>query len=387
MKIKGVVVMVCFVVLAGLCGQAQITIGMNVSTTGPGASLGIPAKNALTLAPTVIAGQKVNYVVYDDSSDPTKAVQNVKRLISEDKIDVLLGPSITVTSLAVIDTVSELKTPMFSFGSATAIVSPMDAKRKWVFKIGGNDDLYIAAMMRNMVRKGVKTASLIATDDPFGESNTAEFKRQAEKKGIRVLGVEKFQKGDTSVTPQVLRLVKENPDAIYIIAVSTTAALPNYTLVGRGYKGRIYHTGSVANAEFLRVGGKSLEGVFVTQAPVFVYDQLPEGYPTKAEAAMFAQAYEPKFGLRSVFAAQVWDSINILKLAIPQALKVAKPGTVEFREALRTAIENTKDYKGTMAVFNFTPTDHTGVDEVGMAVIRVENGGWKLEDHADYKKN
>ena len=321
------------------------------------------------------------------ASDPTRAVQNVKRLISEDKIDVLMGPSITVTSLAVIDSLAEGRTPMFSYGSATAIVSPMDAKRKWAFKIGGNDDVYIAAMMRNMVRKGVKTAAIIATDDPFGESNTIEFKKQAEKRGIQVVDVQKFQKGDTSVTPQVLRLMKVNPDAIYIVAVSTTAALPNYTLVGRGYKGRIYHTGSVANDDFLRVGGKSVEGVFVSQSPVFVYEQLPEGYPTKAESVRFAQTYSAKFGKPSVFAALVWDTVNILKLAIPQALKTgAKPGTVEFREALRTAIENVKGYRGAMAVFNFTPNDHTGVDELGMAVIRVENATWKLEDYAEYKK-
>jgi branched-chain amino acid transport system substrate-binding protein len=386
MRVKFVAI-VCLLVLAAVCAPAQITIGVDISATGPGASLGIPEQNAVTLAPQTIAGQKVRYVVYDDASDPTRAVQNVKRLISEDKIDVLMGPSITVTSLAVIDAASEGRTPMFSYGSATAIVAPMDAKKRWVFKVGANDDVYSASLTRNMARKGVKTAAIIATDDPFGESNTLEFRKQAERKGIKVVDVEKFQKGDTSVTPQVLRLMKANPDAIYIIAVGTIAALPNYTLVGRGYKGRIYHTGSVANDDFLRVGGKSLEGVFLAQSPVFVYDQLPNGYPTKAEAMRFAASYQPKFGKPSVFAAQVWDTVNILKLAIPEALKKgAKPGTVGFREALRTAIENVKGYRGAMAVFNFTPGDHTGVDELGMAVIRVENAQWKLEDYADFKK-
>jgi len=385
MRIRSILVL-SFLLSASLFVQAQITIGVDLSTTGGAASLGMPAKNALTFAPAEIAGLKVKYVVYDDASDPTMAVQNVKRLILENKIDALVGPSITATSLAVIDTVSELKTPMFSFGSATVIVAPMDAKRKWVFKIGGNDDLYIAAMLRNMVRKGVKTVSIIATDDPFGESNTAELKKQAAPKGIRILDVEKFSKGDNSVTGQILRITKDNPDAVYIVAVGTAAATPNFALVERNYKGRIYHTGSVANPEFLRLGGKAIEGVFVTQSPVFVYDQLPAGYPTKAEATKFGNAYEPKFGLRSPFAAQVWDTMNILKIAIPKALKSgAKPGTVQFREALRDAIEETKGYKGTMAVFNFTPTDHTGVDQLGMAVIRVQNGGWKLEDYADFK--
>jgi branched-chain amino acid transport system substrate-binding protein len=386
MKRFGFGIGILVVLALSLGARAQLTIGVDLSTTGPGASLGIPEKNALVFAPSVIAGQKVRYVVYDDATDPTMTVRNVKRLISEDKIDILLGPSITVTSLAAIDPGAEGKTPVFSFASAAMVVAPMDEKRRWIFKIGANEDVYAAAIVRHMMKKGVKTVSLISFDDPFGETNTQVFSKLAEQKGIKVVTVERFKRTDTSVTGQVLRAMKGNPDAVYVIAVGTPSALPHMTLIEHGYKGRVYHTGSVANADFLRVGGKTVEGALLGQSPVFVADQLPDGYPTKPEALKYAKAYQDKFGIRAdAFASQVWDSFALLQIAVPRALKKGKPGTVEFREALRTAVENIKGYKGAHAVYSFTPTDHAGVNDLGIAMIRVENGGWKLEDYADFK--
>jgi branched-chain amino acid transport system substrate-binding protein len=380
-----VAVMLLLVALSVGAQATEITIGVDLSTTGSGASLGIPEKNVLTYAPAEIAGYKVKYVLFDDASDSTMALQNVKRLITENKVDLILGPSITTSALGVLEAAAEAKTPLLCFASATAIVSPMDAKRKWIFKVTANDDVYAAAMVRHMVKKGVKSVAVIASDDPYGESNTMEYKKLADKAGIQTLTVEKFKRTDTSVTAQVLHALKGNPDAVFIAAVGTPAALPHIALVDRGYKGKIYQTGGVANADFLRVGGKSVEGSFLPASPVVVAEQLPDGYPTKPEALKFAHAYEGKFGPRSTFASHMWDALNIVNLAVPKALKTAKPGTPEFREALRAAIENVKGYKGALAVYNFTPTDHSGVNQLGMAVLRVEKGAWKLEDHAEYK--
>jgi branched-chain amino acid transport system substrate-binding protein len=182
----------------------------------------------------------------------------------------------------------------------------------------------------------------------------------------------------------VLRVLRDKPDAVFVIAVGTTSVMPHLALISNGYKGKIYHTGGVANAEFLRVGGKQVEGAFVPSSPVLIAEQLPDGYPTKAEALRFIQAYEPKFGPRSTFASSAWDALLILKAAAPEALKKAQPGTPAFREALRTAIENVKGLRGAMAVHTFSPSDHSGVDQLGMAVVRVENGSWKLEDYAKF---
>jgi branched-chain amino acid transport system substrate-binding protein len=387
MKQLLVVVSVLSALATASLAQADITIGVNLSTTGPGASLGIPEKNAVTaFGPKTIAGQKVNYVIYDDASDSTTAVQNTKRLVSENKVDVILGPSITTNSLAVIDAAAESKTPLLSFSSATAIISPMNAKRKWIFKVTSNDDIYAAAMVQHMVKKGIRKVSVIATDDPYGESNTQEYRKIADKMGIKTLTIEKYKRNDTSVTAQVLHALKGNPDAVFIVAVGTPSALPHRTLIERGYKGKIYQTGGAANADFLRVGGKAVDGAFLPASPVLVAEQLPNGYPTKNEALKFAKAYESKFGPRSTFACHAWDALKILEVAIPKALKIAKPGTEKFREALRTEIENTKGYIGALGVFTLSPEDHSGLDKLSMSVIRIENGTWKLEDYADFKK-
>lgn len=358
---------------------ADITIGVDLSTTGPGAFLGIPEQNALAWAPSVIAGHKVRFVVYDDASDSTTALQNVKRLIAEEHIDLLLGPSLTTSTIGIIDSIAEAETPIIALASATALVSPVDAKRRWVFKTPANDSVYNGAMVEYMVKKGIKTAAIIAANDPYGESNTEEFQRLADKAGIKVLAVEKFERTDTSVMGQVLRVMQSNPDCVYIIAVGAASALPQQALFHRGYKGEVYHTGSIVSPDFLRIGGKAVEGALVPTSPFMVAEQLPDSYPIKQQAMAFLKAYKAKFGARSDFAAQMYDALGMLTAAVPKALKTAQPGTPAFREALRTALENTKGYKGVRAIYNFSPTEHAGISSSSMVMVRVENGAWKLE--------
>jgi branched-chain amino acid transport system substrate-binding protein len=384
MKSMTVVFGALVIVLSATIALADITVGVVLSTTGAAASLGIPEKNSLAFAPKTMAGEKVKYVVYDDATDATNTVQSVKRLISEDKVDIIIGPSTTPTSLAVLDVASEAKTPMLSLGSASPIVTPAD-KRKWIFKPTANDDITARAMVAHMVKLGVKSVAVIAIDDPYGEANTKEYEKLAEKNGIKTLTVEKYKKSDTSVTAQVLKAIGGKPDAVYVVAVGTPAAMPHVALIDRGYKGKIYQSHGTANSDFLRVGGKALEGSFLPASAVLVAEQLPAGYPTKDEALKFAKAYEEKFGPRSTFAAHMWDSLKIIEAVMPKALKGGKPGTPEFRAALRDALEATKGLKGAYSVFNMSPTDHSGVDQTGIAMLKIENGKWKLEDYAKFK--
>lgn len=373
-----------FAVMAtGATAGADITIGVTLSSTGPAASLGIAEKNAITLGPAVIAGQKVRYVVYDDATDTTTAVQNAKRLISEAKADVLIGPTTSPTSKAVTDVVAESKTPMIQLSPGLAVSSD-DPKRRWIFSAPPADDVYAAALIRHMVKKGVKTVSVIAVDDAYGENCTVAYKKLADAKGIKTLTVEKYKRADTSTTAQVLKAMQGNPDAVYIAASGTPGALPHVTLIERGYKGKIYQSGGSANAEFLRVGGKALEGSFMLGSPLLAAEQFPDGYPAKKEALEFVKAYEAKFGPRSFFASLSWNALKIVENAVPKALKVAKPGTEQFRVALRDAIESTKGLKGAGTVFTMSKSDHTGINQLGMCLLKVENGKWKLEDHADY---
>ncbi len=377
---------VCLLLALSMAAAAQdIVIGIDLSLTGPGAALGIPQKSTMIFAPTVIGGHKVRYVTYDDASDPTVSLQNFKRLINEDKVDMVIGTSLTPTALAVLDQLMESHTPMISLGQASMIVLPMDAKRRWAFKTPANDETYAGAIVDHMKKHGIKTVSTIGFDDAYGESNFAAFKKLAEAAGIHILTAEKYKRPDTSVAGQILRVVNSKPDAVYIIASGSPAVLPQITLVDRGFKGKIYHTSGVAVADFIRVGGAKVEGAYLPTSPFLIAEQLPNNYPTKSESLRFSKEFEAKVGPRSFFAALLWDAFSITNQVVPRALKTAKPGTIQFREAIRAQIESTRGLKGATAVYNYSPEDHTGVNQYGTVMVRIENGQWKLENFTPAK--
>jgi branched-chain amino acid transport system substrate-binding protein len=283
------------------------------------------------------------------------------------------------------DTAASAKTALISFGSASKIISPMDENKKWVFKTTPNDDLYIDAMTSHMVINKVQSLSMIAVEDPYGESWVRTTKEYATKKGIKVIDVEKFQRLDTGTTSQTLKVIKNKPDAVLVICQGTPAATPHRSLVEHGYKGKIYQTGGVANSEFLKVGGKAVEGAYLPCPPIIIAEQLPKGYPIREEALKFISLYEGKFGSgsRSTFAAHFWDAIKLIEYAIPKALKKAKPGTPLFRETLRSEIENAKGVVGADAVYNMSPTDHSGINQLGIVMVKIVNGTWKLEHYSN----
>jgi branched-chain amino acid transport system substrate-binding protein len=366
--------------LVGLAAHAQVNIGVILSLTGPGASLGIPAENTIKLWPTELGGQKINLIVLNDATDTTTAAKNATRLITEDKVDVIIGPSLTPTSLAVVEVAARSGVPVISLAGGGAIVEPQDGPRRWAFKMAPTETISINAVLDHMVRNKASTVATIGITTAYGEGFLKAIEKLAPAKGVKIVAVEKYAQADTSATPQVLKLMAANPDAVYIFSAGTPGALPHVELVKRGYKGLIYQTQGVANADFLRVGGKELEGSFMTVAPVLVADQLPDANPVKGPGTDYVQRYEAKYGAgsRSLFGATAWDAHLWLNAAIPVALKKGKPGTEEFRLALRDAIEGLKEFVGTQGVFNLSATDHNGVDARSQVMVKVDGGQWKL---------
>ncbi len=365
-------------VLAGAATSvlADITIGVTLSATGPAASLGIPEKNTIPLMPTSMGGQKINYVVLDDATDPTAASKNARKLTSEDKADVIIGSSTTPTSTAVLEVAAETKTPMI----ALAPFAPAADKAAWVFQAPQDFGIMAGAVVGHMLANGVKTVAFIGYSDGYGELWLRDMNRITAAKGIKMVATERFNRTDTSVTGQILKILSVNPDAVLVVGSGTPAVLPQATLVERGYKGRIYQTHGVANNDFLRVGGKNVEGAVLPIGPVLVPAQLPDSNPSKKAALEYIKAYEGAYGVgsHSTFGAHTWDAGLLLQRAVPEALKKAKPGTAEFRAALRDALESVKELAATHGVFSFTPTDHKGLDGRAVVMVRVENGAWKL---------
>ncbi|MEJ8815017.1 ABC transporter substrate-binding protein [Variovorax ureilyticus] len=365
--------------LASALAHADINVGVTVSATGPAASLGIPEKNTIALMPKTIGGQKINYIVLDDASDTTAAVNNTRKLISENKVDIILGSTTTPNSLAMIDVAAESQTPVISMAASARIVEPVDAKKRWVFKTPQNDIMMSLAIAEHMASNGVKTVGFIGFSDAYGEGWFQEFSKAADLKKLKIVSNERYARTDTSVTGQTLKLMSAKPDAILVAGSGTPAALPQKSLKERGYAGKVYQTHGVANADFLRVGGKDVEGTFLPAGPVLVAEQLPASNPVKKSALAYVSAYEAANGKGSVstFGAHAWDTGLLMAAAVPVALKKAQPGTPEFRAALRDALEQVKELPGAHGVFNMTPNDHLGLDQRARVMVKIENGAWK----------
>ncbi|WP_020656048.1 ABC transporter substrate-binding protein [Massilia niastensis] len=368
-----------FATLAAVNVHAQIKVGVSISTTGPAASLGIPEKNTVALFPKEIAGQKVQYIVLDDASDATQAVKNARKLISEDKVDLLIGSSISPPSLAMLEVAAETETPMISIAGAARIVEPMDAKRRWVFKTPQHDGQMMAAITQHMSDNGVKTMGFISFSDAYGEGWYGETLKLAPVRKIKLVANERFARTDTSVTGQVLKLMSANPDAILIVGAGTPAALPQKALRDRGYKGKIYQTHGVANSDFLRVCGVDCEGTFLPVGPMLVAAQLPDANPVKKSALAYINKYSASYGKDSLstFGAHAWDASLLMQEAAKGAVAKAKPGTKEFRAALRDGLENIENLPVSHGIVNMSPTNHQGLDQRSRVMVRIEKGTWK----------
>jgi branched-chain amino acid transport system substrate-binding protein len=361
--------------------QADITVGVTVSATGPAASLGIPEKNTIDLMPKTIAGQKVRYIVLDDASDTTRAVANTRKLITEDKVDVVIGSTVTPNSLAMIDVVAEAQVPMISMAASARIVEPVDAKRRWVFKTPQNDIMMSLAIVTHMAANGVRTVGFIGFADAYGEGWYGEFSKVAAIKGLQIVANERYARTDTAVTGQVLKIMAAKPDAVLVAGSGTPAALPQKSLKERGYTGKYYQTHGVANADFLRVGGKDVDETFLPSGPVLVADQLPASHPVRKSAQAYIAAYEAAHGKGSVstFGGHAWDAGLLMAAAVPAALKKAQPGTPAFRVALRDALEAVRDVAGAHGIFSMSPTDHLGLDQRAYVMVKIQNGAWKYQ--------
>jgi branched-chain amino acid transport system substrate-binding protein len=360
---------------------AQVKVGVTVSATGPAASLGIPERNTLPMCPKAAGGKSIEYIVLDDATDTTTAVQNTRKLIGESKVDALIGSTTTPNSLAMIDVFAEGETPTISLASSVRIIEPVDAKKAWSFKTPQTDVMMAGAILEHASANGVKTLGYIGFSDALGEAFFAEIDKAAKARNIPLVANERFAPKDTSVVGQVLKLISARPDAVVIGASGTPAALPATTLVERGYKGKVYLNHGVANNDFLRVGGKDVEGMFVPASPVIVASQLPDTHPAKKRALEYIALYESSFGAGSVsaFGSYTWDACLELANAIPVALKTAQPGTVEFRRALRDALEATRNLEVSNGVVNMSRTDHLGLDARARVMTRIQNGKWVLQ--------
>ncbi|MFM7009426.1 MAG: ABC transporter substrate-binding protein [Betaproteobacteria bacterium] len=374
---KSIFTMIAASVLALSTAQAEVTIGITLPLTGPASGIGIPMQNAFKIWPEVVGGEKIRMIVLDDATDPGKGASNARRFIAEDKVDLLIGSVATPVAASVAEVALDTKVPQLAM-APVALPAGRDA---WTFRVPHSNGLMATAIVNHMLKSGVKTAGFLGYADAYGESWLIEAKARMDKAGIKLVGSERFARSDTAVTAQALKLASANPDAILIAASGSGAAMPHLAMIDRGFKGKLYQTHGAATRDLIRVGGKGVEGALVSSSPVVVADQLPTDHRLKQEGMRFIQVYEKAYGAgsRNALSAHAWDAYLILDKVIPAALKKARPGTIEFRNALRDALESVSGITITGGVLDYTSSDHWGYKDNDPIIMKVVNGDYKFD--------
>lgn len=380
MKLLNKTLLAAATVLAALTAAtsalAEITVGITLPLTGPASGLGIPMQNYFKLWPTSIAGEPLKLIILDDATDPTKGVQNARRFVTEDKVDLIIGSAATPVAIPIADVAAESGTVQLA---ASPIGLP-PGKDAWSFRLPQSNDVMAHAVVELMKKQGVKTVGFLGYTDAYGEQWLKAITAEAEKNGIKIVAAERFARSDTGVTAQALKLVAANPDAMLIVASGSGAAMPEKAIVERGYKGKIYQTHAAATKDLMRIGGKDVEGTFVVSGPAVVGDLLPDSNPSKKLAMDFVAKYDKAYGVgtHNQFAGHAYDALIVLEKAVPVALKKAKPGTKEFRAALKDAIEGMGRTPLAHGVMNWTKDDHWGYTMDTGVMLVVKNGDWAL---------
>ncbi len=361
------------------CGaaQADITVGVSLSLTGPLSSLGLPVQQALAQWPSELAGQKIKLVILDDGSDTTAAVVNARRLVTQQQADVLLGSSGVPAVLAVAQVASESKTVQLGLAPAPRPGGEAD----WTYTLAQPVSLMSDALARRMQADRVRKVAFLGWNEAYGEAWAQAFKASAAKFGLQVVASERFAPPDTNITAQVLKAQASQPDAVLVVAAGTGAAMPQIALRERGYQGPIYQTHGAGSPDLVRVGGTRMNGATLPAGPMLVAEQLPHNSPVRPVALAHVQAYEGRYGAgsRNQFAGHGFDAWQVLQRIVPVALKQAQPGTPAFRQALRQALESEKDIVLAHGVVNFTRQDHIGHGERSVVMLKIEQGQFKLQ--------
>ena len=377
MKLKKTLLALAITAISSTAALAEIKIGVSLSLTGPGSGLGTPMQKQWQLFPKTIGGEKVTVILLDDASDPGKGSANARRFVTEDKVDVIFGSCLTPVAAAMTDIASEAGTVQIA-GSPVGVPPGKD---KWLFRLPQSNNVMGHAVIEHMKKQGIKTVGFLGYADVYGQQWLEAVQPELEKAGIKMVGVERFARTDTSVTPQALKLTSANPDAILVVASGSGAAMPQMGLVERGYKGKVYQTHAAATPDLSRIGGKAVEGTFVVSGPALLGDQLPDSHPSKKLALDFVQKFEKEYGpnTRNQFAGHSYDFQVAMEKAIPLALKKAKPGTPEFRAAMRDTLETMGRTVFSHGVMNWTPTDHWGYTLETGVMTKVVDGKFKVE--------
>ncbi len=356
---------------------ADLKVGFITSLSGPVSSLGIPYEKGMKAAmayKSELAGRKIQVIQLDDASDPSTAARNARKMIEEDKVDLIIGTAGSPGALAIAAVARENKIALISIANANL----NGEEGAWMVTLPQPAPLMVGAVVERMKKSGVKTVGYIGFSDAWGDLVFDALNKSADAAGIKVVSNERYARADASVTGQVLKIAALRPDAVLTGTSGTPGALPYLALAERGYKGLIYGTHALINPDFVRVGGASVEGLLAPTGPVIVAEQLPTNNPMRKVAMDFRAAYQKANGAQPTDAFSAYSFDAWLLMLDAASRTTGEPGTPQYRVALRDAIVNTKELVGTHSVYNFKPDSRYGSDDRSRVMVKLDKGQWKL---------
>jgi len=356
--------------------QQPIKIGSVLSVTGPGAFLGDPEKKTLDLyverinAAGGVLGRKLELYTYDDGTDANKANGFAKRLIEEDKVDILIGGTTTGSTMAMVPVVEKAQIPFISLAGAVVIVEPV---KKWVFKTPHTDRMAAEKVFEDMKKRGLTKVGLLSENSGFGQSGKKETLAVAGKYGMQIVADEMYGPKDADVTTQLTKIKNTaGVQAILVFGFGQGPAVVTKNIGQLGITLPHYESHGVASEEYIKLSGKAAEGVRLPAAALLVAKALPNNDPQKPVVMGYEKAYKERYKQDvSTFGGHAIDGLMIAVNAIKRAKSTDKA-------KVRDAIEQTKGFIGTGGVVNMSPTDHMGLDLSAFRMLEIRNGTWTL---------
>jgi branched-chain amino acid transport system substrate-binding protein len=371
---------VCITVAAVFCAGSSfasaptIKIGALFSVTGPPSFLGEPERNSAKMvvdeinAKGGIKGRKLELVVYDTTGDATKAVQAANRLIKEDKVVAIIGPSTTGESMAVLPVAEKEQIPLISCAAGSKITDPV---KKWVFKTAQNDGLAVAKIYEHLNRKKVSKVAIITVSDGFGSSGREQLKANAAKFGIQIVEDSTYSPKDTDMTAQLTKIRGSQAEAIICWGTNPGPAVIAKNVKQLGIKLPLFMSHGVSSKKFIELAGDAAEGIILPSGRVIVSDVLPASDKQKKSLLAFVKDYQNHYKAEGDhFGGHAWDAVMLLKSAIERG--------GETSSQIRDQLEKTSNFPGIGGIFNYSASDHAGLSKDAFVLVEIKNRDWAL---------
>jgi branched-chain amino acid transport system substrate-binding protein len=373
-------VAVALTLLLGGCSKEKpaTVVGGIFSITGPASYLGEPERNTLQIlvddinAKGGIKGQPVKAVIYDDEGNVTKARLHAEKLIANDKALAIIGPSLTHTSMTVLEVTQKAKVPLISCAAGVGITAPAK-ERQWVFKTAQTDQMAVSRIFQYLQKHGLTKLAIFTVSTGFGLSGKEQLEAQAPKFGLEIVANEVFGEKDTDMTPQLTKIRSTPAQAVICWGTGPAPALVAKNMKQLGLTIPLVQSHGAASRKFIELAGDAADGIIMPAGKLAVYKQLPDSDPQKKVCQTYDDMYQKKFKApASSFGGYAYDAGQMLKLAIE------KSGADQAK--IRGDLENTKNYVGVSGIFNMTPEDHNGLTPDAFVMVKIDKGDFKLLD-------